>query len=101
MNLFLFGCIPTRLGLTALSYYYFDIIRWGLLIIGLSFLILYFFNLRQYGLEVNNAKGGLIWWDNFRPIHGILYILGFLYGWVPILIDTFFGLTVYLLHNFS
>jgi len=104
--LFLGVCIPLRFGLSYLAYnlddYYKKILGIFFGIIGCSFLVLYFFNLR-----LNAPEGGnLTWWKDFRLIHGFLYISSFIYSiknpnimWIPILIDTFFGLGLFLLYK--
>ncbi len=72
-------------------------------IIGVSFLVLYFLELR---LEAPEGGGGNTWWKNFRLIHGVLYISAFIYSiknkdimWIPIMIDTIFGLSLFLLYK--
>jgi hypothetical protein len=104
--LFLFICIPLRFLLTYLSkelegkYKKLLGILFG--VIGISFLVLYFFNLRIDAPE----GGGNTWWKNFRLIHGVLYLSAFVYSikdsknmWIPILIDTIFGLTLFLINR--
>lgn len=101
--LFLGVCIPLRFLLSYLAYklddYYKKILGILFGIIGCSFLVLYFFNLR-----LNAHEGGnFTWWKDFRLIHGGLYISAFIYSiknidimWIPILIDTLFGLSLFL-----
>lgn len=77
--LFLLGCIPLRV---ALAYYvlgkpseYMYVI---LASIGMGFLYIYLTNSRKTGVEV---FGGKIWWNNLRPIHGVLYLVAAYYLW--------------------
>ena len=72
-----------------------------LLIIGLGFVYQYMSKVRKVG-----AFGQKIWWDNYRPIHAILYVLGSVllymknkYAFMPILLDTIIGIIVYLKKN--
>ncbi len=73
--LFIFGCIPTRLLFAYLAYntYNFVLKILGIiaLIISFGFFYLYFTGKRKTGPEV---FGGVIWWNNLRPIHGLLYL---------------------------
>lgn len=104
--LFLGVCIPLRFLLSYLSYRLKDNYKnlLGIMfgIIGVSFLVLYFLELRLEAPE----GGGNTWWKNFRLIHGILYISAFIYSiknkdimWIPIMIDTIFGLSLFLLYK--
>lgn len=109
MNLivFLFGCIGFRLFLTYLAKTTTNPIIQRLLIIitgliGIGFLTIYFFGLRKTGIEVGGRK---IWWNNLRPIHGLLYVAFSIAAynqltnaWILLLIDTIFGLYSYLYH---
>lgn len=73
---FLVGCIGTRLGLVWLAHtlsdqwlYYMGALA---LIPATGFLLIYMFGLRKTGVEVN---GDLIWWNELRPVHALLYTL--------------------------
>jgi hypothetical protein len=104
--LFLFGCIPVRLGLVYLStkiphnlLVYFGII---LLAISVSFAYLYFTNGRMDAPEA----GGTTWWAKIRIIHAVLYLAAAIYAfqgsslvWVPLLVDVIFGLIVFIFHQ--
>lgn len=64
-------------------------------IIGLAFISIYTFDLRKTGIEA----GGKIWWNSYRPIHGLHYILyailalnGYKNAWMILLFDVFVGL---------
>jgi hypothetical protein len=107
--LFIFGCIVTRLFITfyvkQLDKKYLPIAGYIALLPAIGFLTIYFFNLRKSGKEVFGEK---IWWDNIRPIHGILYLL-FAYlainkntdSWKILLIDVIFGFIMFITHHYS
>lgn len=106
--LFLFACIPSRLGLTALAKYmpatylpYMGLITLGM---AFGFLYLYFSGKRETGAE---TFGQPIWWKNFRIVHGLSYLL-FSYlafqqsknAYLVLFYDTLFGLMIFLKHHF-
>ena len=104
--LFLLGCIPARLGITwiASRFHTYPLLGVPFLLIGLGFALIYIFGLRKRGAEVG---GGLIWWNDLRPIHSFFYILTglLLYlqwmpskAYIPVLIDTLFGLAAFTFH---
>lgn len=104
--LFLGVCIPLRFILSYLSYILAESGKeiLGILfgIIGITFLVLYFLNMRLTAPE----GGGVTWWKHFRLIHGMLYFTGFIYSvidveymWLPIFIDTLFGLSLFVLYK--
>ena len=107
--LFIFGCILTRLILTFivknLKQKYLQIAGYIGLILGISFLTIYFLNLRKTGIEVFGDK---IWWNDIRPIHGILYLI-FAYlainknknAWIILLIDVIFGFIMFINHHYT
>lgn len=81
--MFILGCIPVRIGLSYLTEYInkknnisttWIVLRYILVtflaIISISFFIIYIFGLRKTGLE---TQGKPIWWNNLRPLHGLLY----------------------------
>jgi len=72
-----------------------------LLVIG--FFYLFFTGKRKIGIETFGAK---IWWNNLRPIHGILYILFAIYAirgdtraWWFLLLDVIFGLISFIVFH--
>ena len=106
---FLGGCIPARLGLTALAMYislhylpYMGIITFPM---ALGFMYLYFTGKRTTGGETQGTK---IWWMKFRIAHGLMYllfsILAFMSireSYIVLLIDTIFGLGLFLIHHYN
>jgi hypothetical protein len=98
--LFLFGCI----GIRSLFVYIAKNINSQLLmymgylalIPAIGFFYIFLTGTRQTGGEVFGEK---IWWNNLRPLHGVLYflfaynaILGNKNAWVYLLIDVIIGL---------
>lgn len=106
---FLIGCMGARFFLTYLSYKlnnkYLPYIAMLTLLMGLGFVTIYVFNLRKTGAE---TLGKEIWWDMLRPIHGFFYLY-FTYlafkkkknAFLPLLIDTIFGLVAFLYYHYS
>jgi hypothetical protein len=99
--LFLFGCIGVR----SLFVYIAKNVNSQLLmymgylalIPAIGFFYIFFTGTRQTGVEVFGEK---IWWNNLRPLHGVLYflfaynaILGNKNAWVYLLIDVVIGLS--------
>jgi hypothetical protein len=106
--LFLFGCIPTRLAIMYLakviSPQYLSILGYLALIPAFGFYYLYFSGARKTGAEVFGDK---IWWNNLRPIHGILYtlfaynaIIRNTFAWIYLLVDVLFGLISFLIFHY-
>ena len=106
--LFLIGCIGTR----SLFVYiaknadnkWLKYMGYLLLLPGIGFIYIYLTGIRQTGPEVFGNK---IWWNNLRPIHGILYLLfsynainGNKNAWIFLFIDVIFGLISFLTHHF-
>ena len=107
--LFIFGCIFLRLCIVFfvknLKLKYLPIIGYIALIPAIGFFTIYFFNLRKTGTEVFGEK---IWWNDIRPVHGILYLL-FSYlainknknAWIILLFDVLFGLFMFLNNHYN
>ena len=119
--LFLIACIPARLLLMFLAYYslnieskYSNSLKYILTImtflIGISFIIIYEKGWRKTGLETGGKE---IWWNDYRPIHGSIYltfsILSILYIqkpsysylkyiWILLLLDVIIGLFAFSKH---
>ncbi len=107
--LFLGGCIPSRLALTAIAKYlplhYLPYLGIFTLLIAIGFLYLYFSGKRTTGLE---TQGAPIWWMSFRIVHGLLYLLFSIFAFMRIpnsylilLFDTLFGLGLFLIHHYK
>lgn len=106
--LFIFGCIFLRLYIVFfvknLQLKYLPIAGYIALIPAIGFFTIYFFNLRKTGTEVFGEK---IWWNDIRPVHGLLYLL-FAYlainknknAWLILLFDVLFGLLMFLNHHY-
>ena len=106
--LFLFGCILVRTILVIIAKNnqdYLPIMGSLAFIPAIGFFYIYANSLRQTGNEV---LGGHIWWNDLRPIHGLLY---FLFGisalqknpnsWLILLFDVIIGLTAFLNFHYS
>ncbi len=102
--LFLFGCIGTRsLFLLLATQASARVLFWmGCLALLPAFGFMYYFitGTRQTGGEVFGEK---IWWNDLRPIHGLLYamfawkaITGQSGAWVYLLIDVLIGIFSFL-----
>ena len=106
--LFLIGCIGTR---TLFVYIAKNINTKYLLYLGylallpaIGFFYIYFTGTRQTGAEVFGEK---IWWNDLRPVHGLLYAL-FAYNaitgntgaWIYLLVDVIIGLTSFLVFHY-
>jgi hypothetical protein len=107
--LFLFGCIGTRSLLVYLAKTtnktYLMYMGYLALLPAIGFFYLYLTGSRETGTEVFGDK---IWWNNIRPIHGILYLL-FAYNaiignqnaWIYLLVDVLFGLASFLIFHYN
>jgi hypothetical protein len=106
--LFLIGCIGLRLLFvyiaknidTELLKY----MGYLLLLPAFGFIYIYLTGIRKTGAEVFGDK---IWWNNLRPIHGLLYLLfsynainGNKTAWIYLFIDVLLGLTSFLTYHF-
>jgi len=109
-SLFLLGCIPARIFLVYIAYLLCE--KKGLknlfslftLMIGLSFIIIYLNGWRKTGLE---TEGRLIWWNDIRPLHGVIFItfsllnfLNFKYSWIFLALDVIIGLIAFFYHYY-
>lgn len=106
--LFLIGCIGTRTALAITAKYASpDILQMmGALALlpAIGFFTIFIFKLRETGAEVFGEK---IWWNNLRPVHGIMYLLFAIFAiqkkpfaWMFLAADVVFGLIAYLTHHF-
>lgn len=107
--LFLFGCIGSRLALTALSAHVsgkvLSILGWIALVPVIGWIYIIFVGKRDTGAEVFGDK---IWWKNLRPIHAALWLAFAVMAiqqtsnaWIVLLIDTLFGLTAFTTFHWS
>ena len=105
--LFLIGCIGTRLLLVYIAKNInIKILKYMgflLLIPAIGFIYIYLTGARKTGPEVFGDK---IWWNNLRPVHGLLYLLfsynaikGNKNAWIYLFIDVLLGLTSFLNHH--
>lgn len=106
--LFVFGCIGTRSLLvyiakttnkTILMY-----LGYLALLPAIGFFYLFLTGSRKTGPEVFGDK---IWWNNLRPIHGLLYslfaynaIIGNLNAWRYLLVDVLLGVASFLIFHY-
>jgi len=105
--LFLIGCIGTR---TLFIYIakniyneYLPYLGYLAMVPAIGFIYIYLTNSRQTGAEVFGEK---IWWNNIRPIHGLLYGM-FAYNAIKqnsgaykyLLVDVIIGLISFLMHH--
>ena len=106
--LFLFGCIITRtlfmLIAKNIPIQYLPYLSIPTFAIGIGFIYIYFSGSRKTGPEVFGEK---IWWNNLRPVFGLLYIIfailafyKYKYAWVLLLLDVILGLTSFLIYHY-
>ena len=107
--LFLFGCIGTRSLLVYLAKIanktYLKYMGYLAILPAIGFFYLFFTGSRKTGAEVFGDK---IWWNDLRPIHGIMYSLfaynainGNPFSWVYLLVDVIIGLVSFLIFHYS
>ena len=102
--LFLIGCIGTRSLFVYLAKNantnYLPYMGYLALLPAMGFIYLFLTGSRKTGPEVFGDK---IWWNDLRPVHGLLYLL-FAYNainkkndaWIYLLVDVIIGLTSFL-----
>ena len=106
--LFLIGCIGSRIMLVYVAknidIKFLKYMGYLLLLPAIGFFYIYLTGIRKTGPEVFGDK---IWWNNLRPIHGLLYLLfsytainGNKNAWIFLFIDVFIGLTSFLFYHF-
>lgn len=108
--LFLFGCILTRIIFVLIAKNknnaeYLPILGFLALLPAIGFIYLYITDGRKTGAEVFGDK---IWWNDLRPIHGILYG-AFAYmaiqknpnAWMVLGLDVIVGLSEFLYHHYN
>jgi len=106
--LFLIGCIGTRLLLVQVARNLdTELLRYmGYLALlpAFGFIYIYMTGTRKTGPEV---FGQDIWWNDMRPLHGLLYLLfacesinGNKNAWIYLMIDVTLGLVSFLTYHF-
>jgi hypothetical protein len=106
--LFLIGCIGTRSLFVYLAKIanttYLRYLGYLALLPAIGFFYIYFTGSRQTGAEVFGSK---IWWNDLRPVHGLLYflfaynaIIGNKSAWIYLLVDVIFGLISFLVFHY-
>lgn len=83
---------------------YLPIMGYIALIPAIGFTYIYLTDGRKSGVEVFGER---IWWNNLRPLHGLLYFV-FAYmaiskiesAWIVLLIDVVIGLISFLTHHY-
>ena len=106
--LFLFGCIGTRSLFVYLaknaSTVFLQYMGYLSILPAIGFFYLFFTGSRKTGPEVFGDK---IWWNNLRPIHGLMYSLfayhainGNPFAWIYLLIDVIIGLASFLIFHY-
>ena len=106
--LFICGCILIRTLFVLIAKNYIDYLPvMGLLAFlpAIGFFYIYMTNSRQSGNEVFGDK---IWWNDLRPVHGILYtIFGIMAlqknpnAWMILLLDVVIGLSGFLYFHYN
>lgn len=109
-QLFLLGCIPTRILIAYLAFYFSEnksisnVFSIAALCISIGFFYIYFTGSRKKGLE---TEGRPIWWNNLRPVHGTMYLLftiltlsGVRNAWVVLALDIIIGLIAFIKHYY-
>jgi hypothetical protein len=111
--LFLLGCIPVRLLLVAIvkniSLKYLPYLGYVGLVGGLSFIYLFLFGNKTADGQLAWTGEKYIWWNKFRVLHGLFYILFAIfairkqqaYAWKILLLDVLVGLSAWINHHFG
>lgn len=106
--LFIFGCIFVRTLFAIVAKYinikYLPYFGYLAIVPAIGFFYIYLTDSRKTGAEVFGDK---IWWNNLRPVHGILYSL-FAYNainknpnsYIYLLIDVILGLLSFLIFHY-
>jgi hypothetical protein len=108
--LFLIACIGTRSLFVYLAKIanktYLQYMGYLSILPAIGFIYLFLSSSRKTGAEVFGDK---IWWNDLRPIHGLLYLLfaynainGSNFAWIFLLVDVIIGLVSFLsFHYYS
>lgn len=104
--LFLTGCIPMRILLAYIAFKFpsSKILSLITFMIALGFFYIYATGSRKTGME---TEGKPIWWNDMRPVHGIIYLLfslcnlaGINNAWSLLALDVFIGLGAFINHYY-
>jgi hypothetical protein len=106
--LFLFGCIGIRTLFVVLAKIanktYLRYMGYLAILPAIGFFYLFLSGSRKTGIEVFGDK---IWWNNLRPVHGLLYSLfaynaikGNNFAWIYLLVDVIIGLFSFLIFHY-
>jgi hypothetical protein len=106
-TLFLLGCIPVRFLFVYIAknipINYLPLTAPITLIMGLGFFYTFF-----SGKKTGSTFNQIAWWNNLRPIHGLLYILYSYYSYKKnsdaykiLLFDVIFGLLSFLIYHIT
>ena len=106
--LFLIGCIGTRSLFVYLAKNanrtYLQYMGYLSLLPAIGFFYLFLTGSRKTGAEVFGDK---IWWNNLRPVHGLIYFLfaynaikGNPFSWVYLSVDVIIGLVSFLIFHY-
>ena len=106
--LFLFGCIGTRVLFVfvakKVNLKYLPYLGYLALLPAIGFAYIYITKSRETGVEVFGDK---IWWNDLRPVHGLLYFLfaynainGNTFSWIYLLVDVIIGLLSFLIFHY-
>ena len=106
MLLFLIGCIGMRSLFVWIAYRYTQFLPYmGALALlpAIGFIVIYLGDFRKTGPEV---FGDQIWWNDLRPIHGLLYALFAVLAlcknesaWIVLLVDVLIGFSAYMMNR--
>jgi hypothetical protein len=103
-TLFLAACIPSRILLAYIAFKFpsSQILSLVTFIIAIGFFYIYSTGSRKTGIETG---GQPIWWNDMRPVHGLLYLLYSLSNlakvknaWVFLALDVIIGLGAFTNH---
>lgn len=106
--LFIIGCIGTRTLLVYLAknanIIYLKYMGYLSILPAIGFFYLFLTGSRKTGPEVFGDK---IWWNDVRPIHGLMYLLfaynavnGDAFAWIYLLVDVVVGLVSFFLFHY-
>jgi len=106
MLLFLIGCMGMRSLFVWIAYRYTQFLPYmGALALlpAIGFIVIYLGDFRKTGPEV---FGDQIWWNDLRPIHGLLYALFAVLAlcknesaWIVLLVDVLIGFSAYMMNR--